>query len=64
MTKTIKDVILKEVAELQAQGQDKLNRVQLATMLMKLQSRIMVNISVGRGVAQTTLPYKCKDGQI
>jgi hypothetical protein len=33
-------------------------------MLMRLQSRIMVNISVGSGYSQTMLPYKCKDGKL
>lgn len=50
MTSIIKQVIMKEVARLQTLS---LNNVQLSELTQNLQSRIIVNVSVGTGYSQT-----------
>jgi hypothetical protein len=46
MTKIIKEVTLKEIKDLQEIGE---GEISLAEMTLKLQSRIIINVSVGTG---------------
>lgn len=59
MTRIIKQVTLKEIAELQ-QGGDR--EVDIAKVTLSLQSRIIVTVSVGEGYSQKMIDFENQDG--
>ena len=59
MTKIIKEVTLKEIKRLQHRAS---NEVDLVCMTIDLQSRIIINCSVGMGHSTTLIPYENDDG--
>jgi len=61
MTKIIKDVTLKVIKEVQES--DNLNHMQLAEITMKLQSKIIINVSVGTAYADIKLDYEGPNGK-
>jgi len=61
MTKIIKEVTLKEIARIQ---NNDLDNVSLAHLTMRLQSMIIINVSVGTAYADTVLEYENKDGTV
>lgn len=60
MTKIIKQVTLNEIKQLQ---KGDLN-VDLVKLTIDLQSRIIINCSVGLGKADTKIPYEHENGQV
>ena len=61
MTQIIKEITLKEIREIQEKGK---SEVSLAHLTLSLQSRIIINISVGMGYSKTMLDYEQADGKI
>ena len=61
MTKIIKDVTLKVIKEVQES--DNLNHMQLAEITMKLQCKIIINVSVGTAYADIKLDYEGPNGK-
>jgi len=59
MTKIIKEVTLKELKDQQALGE---REIDLAEFTLKLQSRIIINVSVGTGYSQIDLDYEAAEG--
>ncbi len=59
MTKIIKEVTLKEIKRLQKMPS---NEVDLVLMTIDLQSRIIINCSVGMGHSSTLIPYENDNG--
>lgn len=59
MTKIIKEVTLKEIKRIQDSGDKEIN---LTHLTMKLQSNIIINISVGTIYASTELDYETANG--
>jgi len=62
MTKTIKEVTLDLLKEFQDKAVDGKITQDIGSMTKELQGRIIVNISVGKGYADRTVPYEKKDG--
>jgi hypothetical protein len=62
MTKIIKDVTLKEVAELQAAGPTQV--IDLLNMTVDLYARIIINCSVGPGYSQKKVKFEQEDGSL
>ena len=60
MTQIIKEITLKEIKEIQEKGK---SEVSLAHLTLSLQSRIIINISVGMGYSKTMLDYEQADGK-
>lgn len=59
MTKIIKEVTLKEIKRIQEANEPIVN---LADITLRLQSRIIINVSVGIGYSNTHLEYELADG--
>lgn len=59
MTKIIKEVTLKEIKELQEKKEE---IVDLPTLTVSLQARIIINISVGMGHSKTLIDFEKDDG--
>lgn len=60
MTKIIKQVTLEHIKALQFSGARKIN---VAKLMVDLQSDIIVNVSVGHGFAKSQILYEKPDGQ-
>lgn len=60
MTKIIKEVTLKEIKAMQKEKG--LSRKQLGELTMHLQSKIIINVSVGTAYADATLDYETEKG--
>jgi hypothetical protein len=61
MTKIIKEITLKEIQLLQNSGND---TVDIAAFTISLQSRIIINISVGMGYSKTLVDWEQDNGQM
>ena len=59
MTKIIKETTLKVIKDIQSSN---LTEISLAQMTVKLQSEIILNVSVGMGHSQRKLEYERADG--
>jgi hypothetical protein len=59
MTKIIKEITLKELKDQQALGE---REIDIAEFTLKLQSRIIVNVSVGMGYSKIDLDYETAEG--
>lgn len=60
MTKIIKEVTLREIKRIQEVNEPVLN---LAQMTLRLQSRIIINVSVGVGYSDVHLEYEQPNGK-
>lgn len=61
MTKIIKEVTMKEIKRHQTEN---LPQVDLVQLTIDLQSRIIINCSVGIGYSQAKVPFELHDGSV
>jgi cytochrome P450 len=59
MTKTIKEVTLHELKQIQDSGK---SEIDIAKMTIDLQSMIIINVAIGTGYSKTTFDWENEDG--